>query len=136
VAIPTRASESGIALVFKPLFPLFPPEALESMKQSGIFALSEPGKLDQTLGAAGLTAFEDKEIELSIVFDDSDAAERAFCRSRTDSARYPELGRAGCRTSCARRACPLYWQGWLRLAPRLLPSGDCEVLIQMAKRQL
>jgi hypothetical protein len=78
VAIPTRASESGIALVFKPLFPLFPPEALESMKQSGIFALSEPGKLDRTLVAAGLTAVDDNEIEMSIVFDDPDAAERAF----------------------------------------------------------
>jgi hypothetical protein len=32
----------------------------------------------QTLGAAGLTAFDDNEIELSIVFDDSDSAERAF----------------------------------------------------------
>lgn len=78
VAIPTKISESGIALVFKPLFPLFAPEALETMKQSGMFALSEPGKLDQTLGAAGLTAFDDNEIELSIVFDDSDAAVRAF----------------------------------------------------------
>jgi hypothetical protein len=64
--------------VFKPLFPLFPPQALESMKQSGMFALSEPGMLDKTLGGAGLTAFDDHEIELSIVFDDSDAAERAF----------------------------------------------------------
>lgn len=48
------------------------------MKQSGIFALSEPGKLEQTLGAAGLTSFDDGEIELSIVFYDSDAAKRAF----------------------------------------------------------
>ena len=78
VVIPTRVPESGIALVFKPLFPLFPSEALESMKQSGMFALSEPGKLDQTLGAAGLTALDDNEIEMSIVFDDSDTAERAF----------------------------------------------------------
>jgi SAM-dependent methyltransferase len=78
VVIPTRAAESGIALVFKPLFPLFPPDALERMKQSGIFALSDPGKLDQTLGAAGLTLVDDNEIELSIIFDDSEAAERAF----------------------------------------------------------
>ena len=78
VVIPTRAAESGIALVFKPLFPLFPPDALESMKQSGIFALSEPGKLEETLAAAGLTAYDDDEIVLSIVFDDADAAERAF----------------------------------------------------------
>jgi hypothetical protein len=48
------------------------------MKKSGIFALSEPGKLDQTLGVAGLTLVDDAEIELSIIFDDSEAAERAF----------------------------------------------------------
>ena len=59
-------------------FPFFPPDALESMKQSGIFALSESGKLEETLAAAGLTAYEDDEIGLSIVFDDADAAQRAF----------------------------------------------------------
>lgn len=78
VAIPTRVSESGIAGVFKPLFPLFPPDALESMKHSGMFALSEPGKLEQGLAAAGLTPHQDDQIELSIIFDDTDAAQRAF----------------------------------------------------------
>ena len=78
VVIPTRASESGLTSVYKPLLPLFAPEALESMKQTGIFALSEQGKLDQTLAATDLTPVEDSEMELSIVFDDSDTAERAF----------------------------------------------------------
>jgi hypothetical protein len=78
VVIPTNASESGIASVFKPLLPLFTTAALAGMKQSGIFALSEPGKLDRTLDTAGLTAVDDDEIEMSIVFDDADAAERAF----------------------------------------------------------
>jgi SAM-dependent methyltransferase len=40
MVIPSRVSESGIASVFKPLFPLFAAEALESMKHSGMFALS------------------------------------------------------------------------------------------------
>jgi hypothetical protein len=78
VVIPTRASESGVASVFKPLFPLYPPEALESMKRSGMFALSEPGKLDEALRVAGLTAIDDDEIKLSITFDTADAAQRAF----------------------------------------------------------
>jgi SAM-dependent methyltransferase len=78
VAIPSRVSESGITLVFKPLFPLFPPEALESMKHSGMFALSEPGKLEEVLDAAGLTVDEDDEIEKVIVFDDAAGAMRAF----------------------------------------------------------
>jgi SAM-dependent methyltransferase len=78
VVIPSRVSESGIASVFKPLFPLFPPEALESMKHSGMFALSEPGRLEEVLDGAGLTAHEDDEIESLIVFDDAAEAVRAF----------------------------------------------------------
>jgi hypothetical protein len=76
--IPSRVSESGIAAVFKPLFPLFPPEALESMKHSGMFALSEPGRLEEVLDATSLTVDEDDEIESLIVFDDAGGAVRAF----------------------------------------------------------
>ena len=78
VVTPSRASESGITSVFKPLFPLFPPEALEGMKQSGMFALSVPGKLEEVLAAAHLTVQVDAEIETPIVFDNADAAVRAF----------------------------------------------------------
>jgi SAM-dependent methyltransferase len=78
VVIPSRVSESGITLVFKPLFPLFPPEALESMKQSGMFALSEPGKLEEVLAEASLRVDEDDEIESLIDFDDAAGAMRAF----------------------------------------------------------
>ena len=78
VVIPSRVSESGIAAVFKPLFPLFPPEALEGMKNSGMFALSEPGKLEEVLAGAGLTVHEEDEIESLIVFDDAAGAVRAF----------------------------------------------------------
>ena len=78
VVTPSRASESGIASVFKPLFPLFQPEALESMKQSGIFSLSGPDKLEEVLVAAGLTVQADAEIECPIVFDSADFAVRAF----------------------------------------------------------
>jgi SAM-dependent methyltransferase len=55
VVIPTRVPESGITSVFKPVFPLFAEDALASMKLSGMFALSEPGKLEQVLAAAALT---------------------------------------------------------------------------------
>jgi SAM-dependent methyltransferase len=78
VVIPTRARESGVTSVYKPLFPLFVPEDLETLKRRGIFALSEPGSLEKTLAAARLTAYEDNEIAFSIVFDDADDAERAF----------------------------------------------------------
>jgi SAM-dependent methyltransferase len=78
VVIPTRVPESGIAAVFKPVFPLFAEDALAGLKESGMFALSEPGRLDAVLAAAELAAYDDDEIECPIVFEDVDAAERAF----------------------------------------------------------
>jgi SAM-dependent methyltransferase len=78
VVIPTRAPESGVAAVFKQLFPLFPPEALESMKHSGVFALSEPAKLDGLLATTGLTLQDDDEIDCPVEFIDPDIAAQAF----------------------------------------------------------
>jgi SAM-dependent methyltransferase len=78
VVIPTRVPESGITSVFKPVFPLFAAETIESMKGSGMFALSEPGKLEDVLAAAELMPYDDEEIECPIVFEDAEAAERAF----------------------------------------------------------
>jgi predicted N-acetyltransferase YhbS len=78
VAIPTRREESGIAAVFRRLFPLFPPEALEGFQRSGIFALSEPGALDRSLLAAGLRTEEDEELSSHVLFPDAEAATRAF----------------------------------------------------------
>jgi SAM-dependent methyltransferase len=78
VVIPTRAPESGIVSVYTPVFPLFPDEALASMKGSGMFALSEPGALEAALASAELTGHEDETIECPILFEDVDAAERAF----------------------------------------------------------
>ncbi len=48
------------------------------MKESGMFALSEPGKLEETLAAAGLDIRDDEEIACPIVFEDTDQALRAF----------------------------------------------------------
>jgi SAM-dependent methyltransferase len=78
VVVPTRRTESGIAAVFEPVLPLFAGEALADLKQSGIFALSEPGRLDETLATAGLIPWADDEIECPMVFDDVESAERAF----------------------------------------------------------
>lgn len=81
VVIPSRVPESGIAAVFKPLLLLFPPEALEHMKESGMFALSEPGTLESVLDAASLATREDTEVDCPIAFEDVDAAVRAFVGS-------------------------------------------------------
>jgi len=78
VVIPVRTAESGIPEVFKSLVPLFPPEALASMKETGMFALSEPGKLEHVISAAALRRYDDEEIECPIVFEDLTTAVRAF----------------------------------------------------------
>ncbi|HET9287311.1 MAG TPA: class I SAM-dependent methyltransferase [Gaiella sp.] len=78
VVVPARAPESGIAAVVKPLFPHYAEEVLESMRESGMFALSEPGKLDEVLAAAELNPYADDELESPIVFESVDVAERAF----------------------------------------------------------
>lgn len=76
--IPTRVPEAGITQVFQPLFPLFPAEALESMKQSGMFALSAPGRLEEVLAEAGLEPREDDDVQTLTVLNDADSAIRAF----------------------------------------------------------
>ena len=48
------------------------------MKHSGMFALSEPGRLEQVLDGARLRVDEDDEIETLIVFEDDGSAVRAF----------------------------------------------------------
>ena len=81
VVIPTRVPESGITSVFVPLFPLFPADALAAMKDSGMFALSEPGRLDALLSTVGLAVQHDDEIECPVVFQDTKDAVRAFTGS-------------------------------------------------------
>jgi SAM-dependent methyltransferase len=78
VVIPTRVPEAGITQVFQSLFALFPAEALEVMKQSGMFALSAPGRLEEVLAAAGLNPREDDDVESVTTFKDADTAVRAF----------------------------------------------------------
>ncbi len=78
VVIPSRVPESGVTQVFQPMFPLFDPDDAAKMKESGMFALSEPGKLEDTLAEAGLDIGHDEEIACPIVFEDTDEALRAF----------------------------------------------------------
>jgi SAM-dependent methyltransferase len=78
VVIPVRAAESGVTQIYKPMLPLFPAQGLETMKQSGIFSLSEPGKLEETLADARLNIRDDEEVDCLIRFENVDAAVRAF----------------------------------------------------------
>ena len=78
VVIPTRLANSGIPQVFAPLTALFPPDVLPSLKRSGMFALSAPGKLEEVLAMARMSPRSDDTIEATVVFPDAAAAVRAF----------------------------------------------------------
>ena len=133
VVIPSRVPESGITSVFKPVFPLFAPEALETMKGSGMFALSEPGKLEDVLASAGLTTYEDKEIDCRIVFADAEAAERAFLGAGADAAGDHELGRGGGRRGGACRAGAVYRSRGAGRPSRLVPGAAGSLLSSRAR---
>jgi ubiquinone/menaquinone biosynthesis C-methylase UbiE len=77
-AIPTRLAESGIPAMFAALAKLFPPEVLPSLKRSGMYALSSPGALEETLSRAGISPRSDETIEATTVFPDPGAAIGAF----------------------------------------------------------
>jgi SAM-dependent methyltransferase len=74
VVVPARLAESALPLVFTPLMSLFPPEVLTSFKQSGMFALSGPGKLEEALSLARMTPQSDDTIEATVVFPGAAAA--------------------------------------------------------------
>ena len=78
VAVPTRLADSGIPQVFAELMTLLPPEALSSLKRSGMYALSAPGRLEEALVVTRLTPISDETIEATVVFPDADATVRAF----------------------------------------------------------
>lgn len=78
VIIPTRLADSGIPTVFAALRTLLPPEALASLKRSGMYALSAPGTLEEVLAAAGMTPRSDQTLEATSVFPDSATAVNAF----------------------------------------------------------
>ena len=68
-----------------------------------MFALSEPGKLEDALASAGLNPYEDEEIECPIVFADAEAAERAFLGAGQRSWRSVTRAKRQSPRRCARR---------------------------------
>ena len=78
VVVPSLSGDSGVAEVFKPVFPLFSAEGLAQLKECGIFSLSSPGRLDEVLSEADLQVRDDTELDCPAVFADLDEAARAF----------------------------------------------------------
>jgi hypothetical protein len=78
VAIPTRLADSGIPQAFAALATLLPPASLPRLKRSGMYALSAPGTLEETLSNAGMSPQSDQTIEATTVFPAIGAAVDAF----------------------------------------------------------
>jgi ubiquinone/menaquinone biosynthesis C-methylase UbiE len=78
VAIPTRLADSGIPTLFAALATQLPPESLPSLKRSGMYALSAPGSLEETVAKAGMSLRSDQTIEATSVFTDTGATVAAF----------------------------------------------------------
>jgi hypothetical protein len=78
VVVPTRLADSALVQVFGGLMALFPPEALPVLKQSGMFALSAPGKLEEALATARMSPKRDATIEGTVTFPDAAAGVSAF----------------------------------------------------------
>lgn len=76
--IPTRLADSGIPEVFAALATLLPPEVLPSLRRSGMYALSAPGTLEETLSRAGMSPRSDETIQATTIFPDTHAAVGAF----------------------------------------------------------
>jgi SAM-dependent methyltransferase len=74
VVIPTQLAGSALPQVFTPVTALLPPDLLPTLKRSGMFALSAPGRLHEVLAAAGLTPRRDTTIEATVEFPDAPAA--------------------------------------------------------------
>lgn len=81
VVIPVLGEQAGIAAVFQPVFPLFPEDGLAKLKESGIFALSAEGMLDETLTKAALHVRDDAVLDCPVSFSDSDEALQAFMQA-------------------------------------------------------
>jgi len=94
VVIPTRLADSGIPQVFAPLMALFPPQTLPTLKESGMFALSAPGKLEEVLATARMSARSDATIEATAGFPDAQAAVRAFLSAGTTALATRHSGQA------------------------------------------
>ena len=94
LAIPTRLADSGIPQAFASLIDLFPAEVPASLKNSGMYALSAPKRLEAVLEATGLRATTDDIVESTVVFPNLDTAMRAFLSAGATALAVQHSGRS------------------------------------------
>jgi hypothetical protein len=125
--IPTRVPEAGIASVFSPLLPLFPSDALAMMKDSGMFALSEPGRLDALLSAVGSLCNRTTKSNAR-GFPRHKGCGTCFHRLRTDATRDHGIGRPDRQRGSAPGTHSLHQAGRSRHIASLVPGRGHQVI--------
>lgn len=81
VVTPVLGDQAGVAAVFQPVFPLFPEDGLARLRESGIFALSAEGVLDETLAKAELQPRDDALVDCPVLFRNRNEALQAFMQA-------------------------------------------------------
>ena len=108
VVIPTRLADSGIPELFAALAKLFPPELLPSLKRSGMYALSAPGTLEETLVQSQDEAPVRRDDRGNHSLPRHRHCDRRIPQCRGDHARNPPLRPTRRRNGPARRVCPIH----------------------------
>ena len=128
VAIPTRLADSGIPQAFASLIDLFPAEVPASLKNSGMYALSAPERLEGVLEAAGLRARTDNIVESTVAFPKVETAVRAFLSAGATALAVQRSGRTAVEQALTEALRPLTddlgtvtLPGWFRVVEAAKP---------------
>jgi len=129
VAIPTQLADSGIPQVFAWLIELFPAEVPASLKNSGMYALSAPERLEELLETTGLRARTDDVVESTVVFPNIDTAVRAFLSAGATALAIQHSGRRAVEQALTEALRPLTddlgtvtLPGWFRVVEARPPA--------------
>jgi ubiquinone/menaquinone biosynthesis C-methylase UbiE len=130
VVIPTRLADSGIPQAFASLIELFPTEVPASLRQSGMYALSTPERLEGLLEATELRARTDDIVESTVAFPDIDTAVRAFLSAGATALAVQHSGRRAVEQALTEALKPLTddlgtvtLPGWFRVVEAREASG-------------
>jgi hypothetical protein len=121
--------------VFKPLLPLFPTDAVDGFRHSGMFALSNPATLATALAAAGLTVQNDEDVDCRTAFDDVDAAVHAFMVAGPTALAIRHSGEAVVAAAAKAALGPVRRLRWERGAARLVPRRAGAGCLRMTRRR-
>jgi ubiquinone/menaquinone biosynthesis C-methylase UbiE len=130
VVIPTRLADSGIPQAFASLIELFPTEVPASLRQSGMYALSAPERLEGLLEATELRARTDDIVESTVAFPDIDTAVHAFLSAGATALAVQHSGRRAVEQALTEALKPLTddlgtvtLPGWFRVVEAREASG-------------